>query len=147
MENFETINVTLPKCKNVTCEVKELSGECFLWITVSGTCSDGSQGENYGAFLYQKIGLALLKTEPLAVLIDLQGLQYRYGTKIMKLFQIFSDVRTAEGTEMLTAYVLSDKNKSGLSSLCSFEINNPKPPFFYNLQEAYKHLYKEYDEI
>ncbi|MGG8495077.1 hypothetical protein ACQY1Q_01560 [Tenacibaculum sp. TC6] len=147
MINFKEISIENRTSEEVTCQFFEHEEENILLVKLAGVCSVGSSGENYGAYLYQKIGLALLTTQPNAVLVDLQELEYQFGDRISLLFQVFSQVRIFDEEEIITAFVCSDKNKLGLASLLQFDLENPAPPFFYDLQLAYKTLYEQYDRI
>ncbi len=147
MEKFKSIEIQIPESYKIRCDFKEHIEESILLINLSGICSNGSQGEDYGQYLYQKIGLSLLATKPLAVLVDLQNLHYEYGDRIINLFQIFSDLRIFGEDKILTAFVISDKNKFGLASLLRFNLENPKPPIFYDMKIAYDYLFQEYDKI
>lgn len=147
MDKFKSIEIQLPELINVQCSFKEHSEENILWVSLSGACSKGSQGENYGAYFYQKIGLSLLSIQPTAVLIDLQNLEYEYGDRILALFQVFTDIKIFGEDNIITAFVLSDKNKFGLSSILKFNIANPKPPLFYKLDQAYAYVLEEYDKV
>lgn len=144
---FEPVSITLPKNNEISIKFEEHTEDLIAKITLTGVCTDGSQGkEDYGEYLYQTIGLFLLTIKPMGVLVDLRDLKYNYGTRIMNLFQIFNDVITCEGTTP-RAYIISDKNKYGLASLFQFDLENLKAPFFYNEADAYKDLYIKYDAL
>ncbi|WP_345273621.1 hypothetical protein [Flaviramulus aquimarinus] len=148
MDNFKPVEVQIEEATDVKCLFYEQQeGKCFLIIKIVGTCSVGSRGEDYGQYLYQKIGLALLKFQPIAVLIDMQELEYQYGDRILNLFQIFSDVLIFSENPPMASFVLSNKNKNGLSSLLQFNIENLQPPFYYDYEEAFQDLWEKYDEI
>ena len=147
MDNFNPVNLEITASNEVNCAFFEHHEESILKIEITGKCSHGSRGENYGQHLYQKIGLALLKFQPLAVLIDLRGLEYEYGDRILSLFNIFSDLKIFDEDPILTSFVLSDNNKIGLSSLLQFNTERPQPPFYYDLKLAYEDLWKAYDAI
>lgn len=147
MDNFNLIEVQIKESTEVNCLLYEHNEESILLIKIVGKCSYGSRGENYGEYLYQKIGLSLLTIQPLAVLVDMQDLEYQFGDRILKLFEIFSDVQIFDEEGILTSFVLSDKNRFGLASLLRFDSENLKPPFFYNLAAAYQDLWSKYDKI
>ena len=147
MDDFKPVEIQIEEVTDVNCLFYEQKGESFLIIKIVGTCSHGSSGENYGQYLYQKIGLALLKLQPLAVFVDMQGLEYQYGDRILNLFQIFSDVLIYGENPPITAFVLSDKNKIGLASLLQFNLENPETPFYYDKEKAFQGLWDTYDKI
>ena len=119
----------------------------MLLVELSGICSEGSEGENYGEFIYQQIGVALLTLKPVAILIDLRNLEYTFGDRIVKLFQIFSDIDIFHGEGFITAFVISDKNKHGISSLLNIDLNNPDEGFYYDTNEAYQYLVEQLEMI
>lgn len=146
-EQFKSIKIQISESKQIGCEFEEHIEESILWIRLSGTCSVGSQGEDYGQYLYQKIGLSLSIVQPLAMLIHLRDLHYEFGERILELFAIFSDLKIFDKDKILTAFLLSDKNKYGLTSLLQFDIEKPKSPIFYDIENAYQYLFQEYDKI
>ena len=146
MKNFKPIQLEIKNSNVLKCTFEEHTQESILKIIVKGNCNYGSQGENYGAYLYQNIGLALLTTQPIAVLIDLQELNYEYGDRIFNLFQVFDNVRPL-GDTIITACVLSDKNKYGIASLLQLNLNHLNPPFFDDAKKASQYLWNAYDEI
>ena len=145
--NFTHQDLSILPCTEITCDIHDHKEESILWVEIKGKCSHGSQGEDYGKFLYQKIGLALLTFKPLAILIDMQELEYSYGDRIIKLFQIFKDVVIYPEEGFITSFVLSDKNRFGLSSLIQIDFEQAESDFHLDLNSAYNHLIKRYDEI
>jgi len=146
MDDFVVLDIELATSATLECTFYESKEECILKVHISGICTDGSQGEDYGAYLYEHIGLAILKVKPLAVLIDLQDLDYTYGTRILRVFQICDDIKMFDDL-ILTAFVLSDKNKFGLASLLQFDVQHPEPPIYYDVERATKELWEAYDAI
>jgi len=143
MSNFNSIKIEIEKVNDVVCQFYEHQEENILKVEITGKCCYGSRGENYGQYFVEKIGLALLKVEPTAVLIDLRDLEYEFGDRIYSLFHICAQI----DKELIVAYVLSDKNKHGLSSLFKFELEKPRNPFYYDYDKAYQELYDRYDKI
>lgn len=147
MDNFSPVEIQIEEATEVNCLFYEHKEENILLIKIVGKCSKGSSGENYGQYLYQSIGLSLLKFKPNAVLIDMQDLEYQYGNRILDVFQICSDVRIFDEDPILTSFVLSDKNRIGLSSLLQFDPENPKSPIYYDFTLAFQDLWNKCDEI
>jgi hypothetical protein len=147
VKNFSPVDLQIAEIDTVHCVCAEHSTESMLWITLSGQCSPSSQPPDYGRYLYQKIGLSLLIVQPLAVLVDLRDLSYAYGDRIISLFEVFSHVRFLGEDNIITAFVLSDDNRYGLSSLLKFDPERPVPPFFYDVDAAFQYLWEEYDKI
>ncbi|BDD07784.1 hypothetical protein FUAX_02160 [Fulvitalea axinellae] len=147
MDQFKPRTIELPVPEEVDCRFFEHEEECILKVELSGRCSWGSRGWNYGDFLYRRVGLALLTVEPMAVLFDMEKLEYEYGDRMLRLFQLFDDIRPSGESRILTAFVLSDSNRFGMSSLVGFDPDQPHAPFFRNEDEAYRYLFKEYDKI
>jgi hypothetical protein len=145
INNFNPINLEIEECSSVNCEIfTHKEEDLILCVKLSGVCGIGSQGENYGNFLYQKIGLALLTYQPLAVLVDMRELEYTYGDRILSLFEIFEHVRPYQiEFKIITAFVLSDKNKAGLSGL----VKTDNPGFFEDFDKAYQYVWERYDLI
>ncbi|GLB47852.1 hypothetical protein [Neptunitalea lumnitzerae] len=146
-DDFKPTTIDITPRDTVFCTCAEHTQENILLITLSGTCEPGSTGENYGRFFYQKIGLALLKFQPNAVLIDMRNLSYKYGDRIGGVFQVFNEVRIHEDDVVLAAFVLSNKNVHGIASLLNFNPDNLEPPLFLDIDTAYSYLYTEYDKI
>ena len=145
--NFIHQDLSILPCTEITCDIHDHKEESILWVEIKGKCSHGSQGEDYGKFLYQKIGLALLTFQPLAILIDMREMEYSYGDRIINLFQIFKDVVIYPEEGFITSFVLSDKNRFGLSSLMKIDFEEAESDFHLSLNSAYNHLIKRYDEI
>ncbi|KYG80004.1 hypothetical protein AWW67_11925 [Roseivirga seohaensis] len=145
--NFIHQDLSILHCTEITCDIHDHKEESILWVEIKGKCSHGSQGEHYGKFLYQKIGLALLTFQLLAILIDMRELEYSYGDRIINLFQIFKDVVIYPEEGFITSFVLSDKNRFGLSSLMKIDLEEAESDFHLDLNSAYNHLIKRYDEI
>lgn len=146
-KGFVHQEISIPSSAELTCSIYDHKEESILWVEIKGQCGHGSQGEHYGNFLYQKIGLALLTFKPIAILIDIRDMQYNYGDRILGLFQIFHDVAIYPEEGFITSFVLSDKNRLGLSSLLNLDLEQPESNFHLDLDLAYDHLIKRYDEI
>ncbi|GLB52595.1 hypothetical protein NBRC110019_16350 [Neptunitalea chrysea] len=145
-DDFKPVTIDITPREKVFCTCAAHKEENILLITLSGVCEYGSRGENYGRFFYEKIGLAILKHQPNAILVDMRNLSYEYGDRIVGVFQIFNEVRIFGDDTVLAAFVLSDKNIKGIASLLGFHLNHPEPPIFLDIHEAYTYLY-EYDKI
>ena len=146
MSSFKKISNQIETLGDVNCGFEIHTTESILKISLDGACGIGSQGENYGTYIYQSIGLALLIHQPIGIIIDLRDLTYEYGDRILSLFQVFSDVRPM-GDDTINAYVLSDKNKYGLSALLHLNLDELKPPFFDDYQTTFDHVFKLYNAI
>lgn len=147
INSFTHQELSILPSTEIICDIYEHKEESILWVEIKGKCSHGSQGEHYGNFLYQKIGLALLTFKPLAIFIDMRDMQYDYGDRIISLFQIFHDVAIYPEEGFITSFVLSDKNRFGLSSLLQIDFEQAESDFYLDLDSAYNRLIKRYDEI
>ena len=97
--------------------------------------------------MYQKLTLAIITYEPNAVLLDLRDFTYNYGTAIMQLLDTFSRIKIFGNDEVLAAFVLSEKNKFGIASLCNFDPENVRIPFFTAFEKGYNYLFDLYEKI
>lgn len=146
-KNFKEIEINLQKPKEITCCYLEHKEESFSIFKISGKIPDGSQGKNCGLYIYQSLVLAIITEEPNAVLVDLREFTYNYGTAIIPLLEVFSKVKIFDDDEVLSAFILSDKNKYGFASLCQFDVDNPGKPFFLDFDKGYHYLFDAYDKI
>lgn len=144
MTDFQQIDINLLKSENVKVEYFESNlNASLLLIKITGKILDGSEGSFDCNYISQKIGIALVSTTFTAVILDLTELKYRFGNSIIDAFMPLQNVKIGEDN-YTTAYILSDKNKFGLSTLWCFDIDNPREPFFYNLEDGLKYVEKHY---
>jgi hypothetical protein len=143
---FHKVYNKIEKLGDVDCHFEVHSTEAILKISLQGTCGIGSQGGHYGQYIYQSIGLALLTHQPIGVIVDLRNLNYEYGDRILNLFQVFSDVKPM-GHDLILAYVISNNNKYGLSSLLQLNLKALHSPFFDDYHKALNYVFKAYDAI
>ena len=146
MDNFQKISNQIEKLGDINCYFEVHTTESILKISIQGTCEIGSQGGNYGLYIYQTIGLSLLIHQPIGVIVDLTELNYEYGDRILNLFQVFSDVKP-HGEDLIIAYILSEKNKYGISSILQLNLKALKPPFFIDDLSASNYVFESYDAI
>ncbi len=140
LKDFQQINIVLLTSKKVTVDFYESNiNSSILLIKIQGEILDGSKGSIDSEYIKQRIGLALLSWTFIGVILDLTDLEYRFGNSIIEAFMPLNNVRIGED-KFLTSYVLSDKNKFGLSTIWCFDLNKPREPIFYNLDEAFKFL-------
>jgi hypothetical protein len=68
-----------------------------------------------------------------------------YGKRnsIINAFMPLENIRIGED-RYLRSYVLSDRNKYGLSTLWGFDLEHPREPIFYNLDDAIKYIEMKY---
>lgn len=146
-DNFKALSIEINNTNQVVYKYYEQKGESFSIFKISGEIPDGSAGKEVGLYIYQKLALAILTHQPNAVLVDLSEFTYNYGTAIMAFLETFSTIRIFGEDDVLSAFILSDKNKYGIASLCNFNVENPRLPFFTDFEKGYTYLYTEYDKI
>ena len=133
--------------KQVSCEIFEHTEEgSFIMIKLSGKTEEGSQEEKYGQFFYEKIGLAILHFQPVAILVDMQELEYSWGNQMLWLFEAFSHLRIFGDEEIISSFVLSKKNRPGIYSLLALDVN-PNEIFFMSYKKAYKYSLRKLEEL
>jgi hypothetical protein len=143
--DFQKIDIDLLKSENVKIEYFESNlNASLLLIKIKGKILDGSKGSLDCNFIGQKIGLSLISTTFTAVILDLKELEYKFGNSIIDAFIPLQNVKIGE-ENYTTAFILSDKNKFGLSTLWCFDIDNPREPIFYNLEDGLKYIEKHYN--
>ena len=134
------INVEIRNSENITIEFEESDlHSCILIAKIKGKIPDGSLGTNDCEYIRQQIGLCLINSYFCSVLLDLTDLVYNWGDSIVSAFEIINQISYFD-TNIDSAFVLSDKNKYGFSSLFCFEIENPKDYIFYDFNLALEYL-------
>jgi len=143
--DFQRIDIDLLKSENIKIEYFESNHNAsLLLIKIIGKILDGSNGSFDCDYIGQKIGLSLISTTFTEVILDLQELEYKFGNSIINAFMPLQNIKIGE-ENYTTAYILSDKNKFGLSTLWCFDIDNPREPIFYNLEDGLKYIEKQYN--
>jgi len=147
MKNFQQIDIDIIKSDNVRIEYFESDIiASLLLIKIQGILLDGSKGSLDCDYICQKIGLALVSTTFTGVIVDLSELEYRFGNSIINAFMPLENIRIG-GDKYITAYVLSDKNKFGLSTLWCFDLETPREPIFYDLEDAEKYMEYKFNTL
>jgi hypothetical protein len=140
LKDFQQINIDVLTSKRVTVDFFESNiNTSILLIKIQGEILDGSKGSSDSEYIKQRIGLALVSWTFTAVILDLTELEYRFGDSIIDAFMPIDNIRVGE-EKYLTSSVISDKNKFGLSTIWCFDINKPREPIFYNLDDAFKYI-------
>ncbi len=140
MPNFDQIDIKLLESNNVTVQFFESSENAsLLLIKISGKILYGSEGSYDCDFINQRIGISLISSTFTAVLLDLTELKYEFGNSIVDAFMSLSNIKIG-AEDYIRAYVLSEKNKFGLSTIWCFDLENPREPIFYDLNTAVEYI-------
>lgn len=140
MKDFEQINFKLLESDNIRVGFFETTQNAsLLLVKIYGKILDGSKGSLDCDYISQQIGLALISSTYTAVIVDLTEMDYRFGNSIINAFMPLENIRIGED-RYLQSYVLSDKNKYGLSTLWCFDLESPREPIFYDLDDAIKYV-------
>ena len=136
----DLLNVEILKSENIIIEFKESDLHSSILIAkFRGKIPDGSLGTKDSNYIRQQIGLCLINSYFCSVLLDLTDLTYNWGDSIVSAFEIINQISYSD-TKIDNAFVLSDKNKYGFSSLFCFDIENPKDFIFYDFNLALEYL-------
>jgi len=142
MQLFEPYTPGIRQPENVNIHFLESESSDILLVRLEGDLPDGSKAGNDCEYINQQLGLAMLAFQPIAVIMDFTLMGYRYGNSFMLALNALYQIHTIEGTAIKHAFILSDRNKYGLSSLLSFDIEHPKKGLFYSFEEAYEYVMK-----
>jgi len=144
MKDFEPIKFRLLESDNIRIEFFDTTQNAnLLLVKIYGKILDGSNGSLDCDYISQQVGLALISSTYTAVIIDLTEMDYRFGNSIINAFMPLENIRIGED-RYLKSYVLSDRNKFGLSTLWCFDLESPREPIFYELDDAMKYIEMKY---
>ncbi len=140
MQEFEPYPIEILQPENVSINFLESENTDILLVKLEGDLPDGSKASKDCEYISQQLGLAMLSFQASRVILDFTELGYRYGNSIMLALDPLYLIKTSEGTAVKHAFILSDRNKYGLSSLWGFDIDNPPKGIFYTMEEAYEYV-------
>ena len=147
LTDFNKIDTSLYTSNNVKIDCFEHKEESILVINITGKLEDGSAAANDCNYIREQIAIAIYKTTPIAIIIDIQDMQYQYGNSIINAFAPLYEIDLFDGDGFIYAFVLSDKNKYGLSSLWVFDIDSPREGIYYNFDKAMQYILERYEKI
>ncbi|RXK62018.1 hypothetical protein ESA94_03100 [Lacibacter luteus] len=144
MANFKPYETEKHTEKNVKVEFFKDEGKSIMLARLTGVLSEGSKAKPDCSYIKQELAINLLAMRPSSLLLDMSLLQYSFGNSFIDALSPLFELQIFEDKYDI-AFLLSDLNKYGLSSLWNFDINQPPVNIFFRYEDAVKYAEAKYD--
>lgn len=146
MTSFKPFKPESHKEVNVKVDFFKHQDKSIMLVTLVGTLPEGSKARLDCSYIKQKLEINLLAMRPISLLMDLSLLEYSFGNSLIDAFSPLFELQIFEN-QFDIAFLLSDLNKYGLSSLWAFDINQPPRNIFFRYEEAVLYVEAAYDSF
>ncbi len=132
--------------KNVKIDFFKHEDKIIMLVKLTGELPDGSSAKPDCSYINQQLTINLLAMRPISLLLDLSHLKYSFGNSFIDALSPLFELPIFED-KFDIAFLLSDLNKYGLSSLWGFDINQPPANIFFRYEDALQYAIEKYDSI
>jgi hypothetical protein len=146
MTNFKPYEPESYQEKNVKVDCFKYENKSIMLIRLTGELPDGSKAQPDCSYIKQQLTINLLAMRPISLLLDMSLLKYSFGNSFIDALSPLFELQIFED-KFDIAFLLSDLNKYGLSSLWGFDINQPPINIFFAYDEALKYAETKYDSL
>lgn len=126
MSRFPLTEMSLPvpeglSCRFLLAERDQTAGMTILVVAFDGDYPDGSFGNAHGAFIASSALHGLHVFDADCVILDFRGMSYRWGNRLLQVFQDIAQFKDADGDAGAPAFpvlaVTSAQSQAGFLSL------------------------------
>lgn len=143
---FQPYSPVLYKENNVAVNFFRHEQKSIMLVKLIGDLPTGSQAAADCDYINQQLAINLLAMRPISLLLDMSLLKYTFGNSFIHALSPLFELQIFED-KFDIAFLLSDLNKYGLSSLWGFDIDQPPVNVFFNYEDALQYALMKYDSI